>query len=622
MAFIAEKISEPCLRHCEVEDRSNPVFLMDCFTLRVRNDWHDDSNHQTIKQQTNMKTNLSRLPQLIIFAAIASITFTTHLSSQVTVGSNIASTKGALLDLKTRQISGKPAAGVDPNNYTASLGGGGLLLPRVILEGTNSLKPLLTDAEATDSLKYLLTGLMVYNIATVGSPVPSLYPSVYTWDGSQWKTSEANKVDILTITTQPKTFSFNESGSTDSVKTLSVITSGGVGTLKYQWYQISGNNVHVRVGDSLVHGNDKANGSQTASYRPVYRTAKGTTRNAGNCGLYRFYCVVTDDAGQRVESNTAEVAVGCGAKNNVGEWITFMCYNLGAQHGITIDEQKNYPTNHKFNATSGLHTYVSGEENAYGDMFQWGRIPDGHEERNSPVRSYGYGSPGITIMDSVVSGYSCSSTNTPARPSLQVKKTSPWHGRFITNGSSPYGWNPNSDANGLWNISRSVPNDPCAHYNIDGTYVEFWNEDPRGDKNDPGTGVCQGANTGWKLPSPEEFGAIYKGGTMAGTPGSATANTWVWNNGGASWSTDVTFNHPAGHEIRPDNETTTLFLPAVGYRNGSSADLYNPGHIAYYWSGSSTGTSAYALYFEGGNIDPVRIGRRSFGYAVRCIRNI
>jgi hypothetical protein len=83
-------------------------------------DYHD-SNHQTINNQTNMKTNLSRLPQLIIFAAITFLSIT-NLSAQVTVGSNIAPNKAALLDLKVKQDAATLGAAADDNNVTSESG--------------------------------------------------------------------------------------------------------------------------------------------------------------------------------------------------------------------------------------------------------------------------------------------------------------------------------------------------------------------------------------------------------------------------------------------------------------------------------------------------------------------
>jgi uncharacterized protein (TIGR02145 family) len=557
------------------------------------------------------------LPLIIAAITILSIT---NLYSQVTVGSDIASTKGALLDLKNRQHDGKLTNALDPDNYTTGLGGGGLLLPRVILEGTHTLKPLLTAEEETDSLKYLLTGLMVYNIATDNSNVqPAFYPSVYTWDGSEWVASHANKVEVLSITIQPKAFSFNESGKADSVPTLTVTTSGGIGNLKYQWYMLSGYNIHVRVGDTLKTANDINQGSQTASYKPVTRTVKTTsgvtTDIAGNCGLFRFYCVIEDEGGQRVESNTVEVAVGCGAKNNLGEWLSFMCFNLGAEHKISIKEQMEREFIFYNDSATGTHYYESVEDAIYGDLFQWGRIADGHQKRTSETLAVA-----SMTTNSIGNGQRCG-VNGDISPYQQIKDTSVWKGMFVTGTN----WMPNS-VNDLWRSGRYRANDPCAHYKSDGTYSDYWNLTDQSTT----TPACIDPNTGWRLPSQSEWGEIYKGGLLSGTPQIATANTWRWLDGNrisvrpgfkdSNNTTEYKYSLAGGHRILPDNETVTLFLPAGALRNNSGR-FQLVGTNCSYWSSSYTGTAAYLLFAGAYSVFPGNVYNRTYGAAIRCIKN-
>ena len=71
----------------------------------------------------------------------------------------------------------------------------------------------------------------------------------------------------------------------------------------------------------------------------------------------------------------------------------------------------------------------STDANAYGDLFQWGRLDDGHQIRTSGTTSI------LSISDT------------------------PGHGNFITPGSSPYDWrNPQND--NLWQ-GVSGTNNPC-----------------------------------------------------------------------------------------------------------------------------------------------------------------
>jgi uncharacterized protein (TIGR02145 family) len=561
-----------------------------------------------------MKTNLSRLPQFIIIAAIIFLSVT-NLSAQVTVGSDIAPTRAALLDLKTRQINGIPAAGADQDNYTTKTGG--LLLPRVVLEGDHSLAPFLTAEEETDSLKRLLTGLMVYNITTAP---PSLYPAVYTWDGGQWKTSETNEVEFLVAASQPAPFTFCEDGSEDVTLTFNV--NGGVNP-QYQWFQITSTNVHVRVGDT-IKTDGIGSGYKTKSLKLGSSILRGvnSTKEARYCGLYKFYCVVTDDVGQRVESNTSEVAVGCGAKNNVGDWLSFMCFNLGADNSSTIASQTGYFITFQNDSTSNEHPYTAGEESLYGSLFQWGRIADGHEKRsfNGVTRADSARYSEAALTPAIQSGNLCTTTNLN-HPVNQVHIDSvAWYGKFITGSSN---WNPLSsqaDLDRLWLANRYLSNDPCTHYKTDGTYQPFWYT------NTTGNAACTDANTGWRLPTQEELSALYKGGTTSGNRNSATANTWVWN-GATSYPGNGKLNvtKGGGFEIRPDGITATLFLPASGARAYNSGLLTHAGAYGRYWS-SSLGTAAngypYHLSFNSGTISSGNTsGNRANGYAIRCIKH-
>jgi uncharacterized protein (TIGR02145 family) len=322
-------------------------------------------------------------------------------------------------------------------------------------------------------------------------------------------------------------------------------------------------------------------------------------------------------------SDIAEVAVGCGAKNLQGEWLSFMCFNLGADT-LTIQQQKEYPvtsfTNYDSNSSlPGFHPYFTGEEKAWGSLFQWGRIADGHELRSYTVN------PGVDTVANNIQAYSgmstseigegsrCSNTDT-RRPYWQVKPTSTtWYGKFIYGSSN---WNPltaQATLDGIWRSGRFVQNDPCAHYKTDNTYQDFWHTGA-----DPSTGAaaCTDAGTAWRIPTQDEWGSLYKGGAISGSSGTATANTWSWYGG---TSANNTSNR--GFEIKPNNVATTLFLPASGYRSSGNGFLYNQGSNGYYWSTSVSGTNAYNLSFSSGNVNPANSYTRAYGFALRCIKN-
>ncbi len=540
-----------------------------------------------------------------------------HLQAQVTIGSGIEPTKAALLELKTQQTAGAVPSVIDDANITSTTGG--LLLPRVKLVDVNTMEPFIADDNAdwvanTNSIKEKLAGLMVYNLTNDGT----FYPGVYTWNGLTWMTSQANPA-VSSITGQPKTFTFYESGlGTAAALEFNV---NGPGTWTYQWYQVTGNNIHVRIGKPVGEAGTiyttpataNAAGANTSEFKPQ-AILKGTTRNANYTGFYKFYCIAESDQGAKLTSDVAEVAVGCGAKDNLGEWVSFMCFNLGAAE-LTIADQIGHPlTFSTANDADGKHYYITGEEEIYGDLYQWGRIGDGHEKRGSaqgfvngsnsavPTNQVAYGT-GPTFEDGNILGTS------QRYPWRQVARTdNTFYGNFILTGSAQnYNWAfalPANQIDQVWRTSRFAPNDPCAKINADGTtYTTYY---PAASSSTSGGA----ATTNWRMPSQDEWGSIFKGGGITGARTTATANTWDWNS-----------TNGRGMEIKPDGETTTLFLPASGNRRYGNGLLYNQGSTGYYWSSNILSTDAYSLNFNSGAVNPANSNYRGSGFALRCIKN-
>jgi uncharacterized protein (TIGR02145 family) len=150
----------------------------------------------------------------------------------------------------------------------------------------------------------------------------------------------------------------------------------------------------------------------------------------------------------------------------------------------------------------------------------------------------------------------------------QVASGAAAYGKFITNGEYPYDWRtPQYDQ--LW---------------------RNWNENRF---------PCP---SGWKVPSSSDWGALYRSGSTYGASGQATANTWVWVN--------------KGYAIRPDGVTTTLFLPAAGYR---SAALNQVGLHGNYWSSTAASSGASYMAFTNSWASPEASYRRTLGASVRCI---
>ena len=118
------------------------------------------------------------------------------------------------------------------------------------------------------------------------------------------------------------------------------------------------------------------------------------------------------------------------------------------------------------------------------------------------------------------------------------------------------------------------------------------------DKEDDAAAVNWGGN--WRMPTDAEMTELRNN------------CTWTW----------TTQNGVNGYKVTSKKSGYTnksIFLPAAGYRNGSS--LYRAGSYGYYWSSSlSTDypSSAYGLYFYSGGVDWDTYSRY-YGLSVRPV---
>ena len=243
--------------------------------------------------------------------------------AQVTIGDQVTPDGYSLLDLVTTKVQK------------------GLHLPRL----TTTQRNLLIPATVADSAAAV--GLAVFNTDSKCYDV---------WNGKKWLSLCDATVNPLRITGQPAPFTWQRmqdatadpNGPVATAVTLSVAATGS-GTLTYAWYEKPKNtNVTVR-GTKLA---------TTASY----------TTPAPAWGMHTYYCVVSNET-DSVVSNFADVAYGCGAKTTDDRWISFMCYNLGAD-----------PSLDPFTYTS-INDTTSFDSKGW--MFQWGRVADGHQWRSS-----------------------------------------------------------------------------------------------------------------------------------------------------------------------------------------------------------------------------------------------
>lgn len=106
----------------------------------------------------------------------------------------------------------------------------------------------------------------------------------------------------------------------------------------------------------------------------------------------------------------------------------------------------------------------------------------------------------------------------------------------------------------------------------------------------PSAGVQGICPVGWHLPTKEEYQSLYDSG------GSTTALKFAQIQG--AWKA------------------------ALGGYTGSSGTISSAGSSGYYWSSTYTSaTSAYSLNVYASSANPAYSSSRSYGYAVRCVKN-
>ncbi|MDR1632152.1 MAG: fibrobacter succinogenes major paralogous domain-containing protein [Dysgonamonadaceae bacterium] len=407
-------------------------------------------------------------------------------------------------------------------------------------------------------------GMLIYNTGT------TFAAGVYVWVSGKW--SNVNTAPVITV--QPRSFNWKETTGEGDLKgiggakaTLSITAAGS--NLSYRWYEVP-----KVSGSSPV----EAFGTNNAStYTP----------SLADLGMRSYYCVVSNGV-DSVKSDVARVAVGCGALAVDGTWRTFMCYNLGATE-TTIDGQLAYTNNLYYsgavaNPSSYKDDPVKRDSAVYGHLYQWGRISDGHQSRIADTINNGPAPGDYTGFDNAwVSGGSeqIASTNTAYHKFIVVNDSTP-----------PYDWNRNPTGRNifLWRNHRYLQNDPCSNSDL---------------------------TVRWRVPTQSEWGDIFKGGLAVNVPGAANANTWNWKMHGNR--INGVGSTPAGYELKPDGVTTTLFLPAAGYRHSNDGKLYRPGLDGYYWSTTTYGGFSYNLYFTSSHVRPARYNGRAYGFSVRCI---
>ncbi|MDR1562487.1 MAG: hypothetical protein LBS54_05315 [Dysgonamonadaceae bacterium] len=340
----------------------------------------------------------------------------------------------------------------------------------------------------------------------------------------------------------------------------------------------------------------------------------------------------------------------------------FMKYNLGANPDLdTPKKQMEYMATHSFN------DFVA---NICGDLYQWGRVNDGHEKRSSG----NYPTNDNTAEDLPANNDGTDGANLDANG--QIKDDNYGKGKFIKNGLTPYNGDPykcdwrSTQQDNLWSNGESerkqddynggilyqgeycqntdwdIPaNNPCPygfriptqdewericdydckpHSNqVNDADVEF--KDNALISNPISSGltwipvVCNRGNSGKCVPD----NVWEKDNTAAGF---AVYKEEVWtaavSSGGvySEWTTKTTNNFPSGKSLHDaDAPEPLLFLPAAGNRSNGTGKMNNNGLQGYYWSSTIHVVKVYHLFFYSKGVAQNTQSPRAYGHSVRCV---
>ncbi len=200
--------------------------------------------------------------------------------------------------------------------------------------------------------------------------------------------------------------------------------------------------------------------------------------------------------------------------------------------------------------------YVADQKDCFGDLYQWGRLTDGHEKINyidqTQNQSIDY-DPNLTIDDNGI-----------------IKTTGADSDKFIISPNNPWDWT-DKDGNGSKRVTQWSKTD--------------------------GTSICP---NGFRVPTIDEL----------------KAETIEWSDPTMIEDESIGRVKVTNRDTAFKN---FLKFPVSGFRSGSDASLYVQGDSGRVWSSSPDGSNGHDIHFNdfnaGGNWNS-----RAHGFSVRCIK--
>ncbi|MDR1632063.1 MAG: fibrobacter succinogenes major paralogous domain-containing protein [Dysgonamonadaceae bacterium] len=520
-------------------------------------------------------------------------------NAQVTIGSNQGPPAYSLLEL-------------DAGSYK-----GGLHLPRLTTEERDAL-----------SLDTGAAGLLIFNISTSCLDI---------WTGSTWKSQCES---TLPEGVNPSSFSFEENGRYALYgKILFDVNGGNVSDYPEPYKNYPSDYPHTCDLSSKLSYDYTLKSSPENSYTfssaqfvvddptgllDSYSTTTDATvtltfkslaevktlvGNAGraNAKKITIKALFLDNKGEQKKAELVvrvqNAPVGCSVRKvgdptspatTVNGWLTFMCYNLGANpdYGDPAIQKSYVPS---------PNTGSSTDRTVYGDLYQWGRVDDGHQRRDlTPENIWPADNLGSTTgftEDPVPNDAVYINTTTG-----QVLETDARFGKFIRRNTTNYDWIAGDTYvyNNRWDTTGTklskAPADPCP--------------------------------TGWRVPTNTEWASIYGTTVNCGSADcytNAKVNKWLHNfeipPAGDTGTHGVSLTPSTAQGNTTYGTYPTLFLSAGDDRNRDHATIDNSGTRSIYWSSTVVGSSinAYGLGCSSTHVNPSSTGNRSGGRSVRCV---
>jgi hypothetical protein len=403
-------------------------------------------------------------------------------------------------------------------------------------------------------------GTLVYNLTDI--PGTDITEGVYFTNGNAWfpllteGETSSEVTSPIVIIQQPEFIWLGADGST--VSSMGVQIQGATDATTYQWYRREANGSAVEL-----------TGQNTLTLTNIQQGNYGIDTEGK---VYQYFCVIINGT-QYAMSQSGYAVYGIGARLANNGWLRFAPYNLGATAEgkvMSIAQQIAYQPKA---ANSGAANNAAYDPTVYGDWYQWGRAKDGHQLRTTPAADTYDGL--LSSADGLATSF--------LDPTTGQVTSGDAVGKFIQRNGGTNDWRsyPETDDN-----SAVAPADAWT-----------WGNPNEVTSNDP----CRAElGSTWRVPTVEEWSQI------------ADNNTWVWKIGGTG---------TGGYEIKTaPGETTSLFLPANGYRHPNDGAFRNLNSQTRYWASSTPGnTSAYNVTGNSSSYNAKQGTVRGYALGVRCV---